>query len=1674
MWKFSVQGQRNKRSVPCQLAHFTAIASFIIFIGYSLAVPLPVRAQNERELSRPTLDTGASVVAGRHFIILIDDSGSIAGRAVLSGDKRPAIRAGLPEKLFGDGKGELDFNPKQDRVSVLFFTIRQSGCGTRQSRSVLPENIFELAYTGKLSDKGDFSNKLAGWLNGACRFSGNWSPIVTSSLLALPYLQKNAPDIPPDELHTRTIMIQVTDGLFNSRTTPGHELTDYRRTGEINLKSIDDADDLLNRTARLFSLNIFPNQKPLNGVFYLTAEYTPQRVPESAIQYQRNSLLYPQALSSSALRYRLNDQLLGDIQLLSQGAGADFNFKPLWLRVGFQNEQGGDWSLGGQSLPRQPAQLDLTGCAAPQCRQESDRLGVGLFEAGLGGAQNVSRYSAAPEPGRIKFHVGFHYDTDVYKHLCAETPELEIKAKPAPPAKIPNFYFLPASTVGRADVVAEWEQDDDGITIQEEAKNRIQTRRNLKELLALFVFILAAIGLMIRYYQRRFAPELEWLAAPKPPVIDFNRPGENRLLVGALKVVNDEQAPWLGRWLKNEEQPTRPATVELSYKPFKTSARARTAGNGRPADSARPPFANNSEIEVADGNPIGFVQAAEPRANGQTGLNLFTEEAVSDGKQIHVFLATEFINDCQSSAVSEEGLHFDFSFQAELAWSPVSKANYEKGKTFARLLRRLRTSLAADRAGQCTLPVQCQLAVKPEEPRKPIVTFEPSAVDQLHFKKGEWIEVGQFLFESQAEHSFARAYEWGEYTIQTYLDNRQLGGEPIRLGQAHVTVRSYETAAVPVYLYCDGQTVPNPDPAFCTYEFKLVGDFHPESKPGLYKVTLHRDPTRTEIELKLRYQMQETELYWTSSRELKLQSRGGDANVEPRRRDKETIVLSAQTIKFSPRNALSRALFSIEVGNSGTVGRGVVAVDISARLLAPPASLELESGRSLEDLLGVYIEATQTRKPQVLVPESEKAAGRNPQVRDVRFNPGYIEKIPTARISAEHLSAEVKLAILVRTDQGETVERKLTILVPLTLEQLPGLNWLAIDFGTSAITAALGTGRQDGAMLIPLQQIKVANGRSFAEFDTENAERSNPYLLPSWVACDSELRKPSGDQQRPGFSGYYSKQLSYTPGEADFLSLPAVNHDFEENPDRIIYSLKSWLGKASGSIQLGRKIRVKEKDKLVERDTLPLQEVVESGFAALAQAYLLVNDQQYRADQIVLAHPNTFTRHHQDLLHNIAYRALGTRFGIPLAERIRLISESDAVAYFYCKQQMNQGTTRTGTERLLVYDFGAGTLDLSLIKIEWKGGQGSFPKRWQVEKRLGVPVAGHYLDELLARLIHELLQDPAITEPGKFSYRFPVVSRTFKESKDKHSRAIIHLWNWIREAKHQWSAACREVFAKGGNWKDCPALQVKVGVSGNPEVVDYLGGEVARTPQEDAAGLWVESGSFYLSIPAQRIQEDARLKHFTEFVTQEVIEELLAVAGLTAKEVNTVIVSGRGVLYPGLRDLIWKRFPNAERPDLLAGKTMKEAVVLGAIARQELAGQLEDASAEAELTPRLAVLINDDQELIYEKDWDKPIDLTASRTFRVVQVGLREPSPRKDMRSLRQHFYIDVAGQYFRREDVLGDGTQLYVRKRQHEGRMALYLEGQGSSIPITDLQVTRTVTTPPWPVGNILLDPQN
>jgi len=630
----------------------------------------------------------------------------------------------------------------------------------------------------------------------------------------------------------------------------------------------------------------------------------------------------------------------------------------------------------------------------------------------------------------------------------------------------------------------------------------------------------------------------------------------------------------------------------------------------------------------------------------------------------------------------------------------------------------------------------------------------------------------------------------------------------------------------------------------------------------------------------------------------------------------------------------------------------------------------------------------------------------------------------------------------------------------MELEQPPGHNWLSIDFGASAIAVAAGNTLEDSFRMIPLQDIAIRrDGRTYGQEDSANPEALTPFL-PSWVICNADLRQEVLEDDIGWRAGYpFFRPASLLPGDASFLGLPALSSQLQDSPGRVVFSPMSWLGKGAREIRLQEDVKFLRQGQVVMERALPLDAVIESSFAALAEGYL----HGQRVDQVVICHPNTFTSHHCRRLHSIASRALTKPFGIGSPKHIRLVSESDAVAYYYCSRRMRQ-EPREGKEKILVYDFKGEALDLSILLIEWSRIP-FYPSRCSMEARMGLPIAGSYLDELLARMVDELLRDSGVMSHGALQYAFPIVAEVSENDTalSLYRNAILELYSALKEAKNTWDGRSPFVLRVGGikgGWG-----VVRCHLSDGPVP------DAAANP--DRPGLFAQGEFLYLSVPAERVHKDSRLAEYLEFVTETVIAEVLLAAGLGQNEIDTLIVLGRDELWPGLRERLRACLPSASIPDIGFGITPKEVVARGAIARQKLVITEETSPAGR----RLGVLVANGTLLVPEEEWGRgrAIDLTSSPSFRLVQVGLRNPDPRRDMQSLRRHFYIDLSSRVYLRESLWREDPRLFVEKVQRGGKEVIALRNsKNQELIVDDLEAGTTIPTrPPWPIGDVLLRPE-
>lgn len=362
------------------------------------------------------------------------------------------------------------------------------------------------------------------------------------------------------------------------------------------------------------------------------------------------------------------------------------------------------------------------------------------------------------------------------------------------------------------------------------------------------------------------------------------------------------------------------------------------------------------------------------------------------------------------------------------------------------------------------------------------------------------------------------------------------------------------------------------------------------------------------------------------------------------------------------------------------------------------------------------------------------------------------------------------------------------------------------------------------------------------------------------------------------------------------------------------------------------------------------------------------------------------------------WHSLKHPLGLILKDRLDIISTSDTAAYAYCQQRLSNTHKKMGLERFLLYDCRAGTLNLSLIQITWNQA-GIYPTKWQVENRLEVPLAGNHLDCLLARIIDHHLTQETVLHPKVCHYKYPIVQQTDNTPADKlkHRIAMSRLWQEIRHTKHHWDGQI--------------PFRIKIGAYKTIGLIDYRGKTTKNN--SELASIEASDLGYFLNIPANLVYNNPLVQKYMNFVTDTILNELLQGAGISTEEVNTVLISGRGALWPGLRERVWNKFPTScHKPNLKVAHHLKNPFVSGGIAWKVLSQVQKEQERNK---PSLAILCDNTKILVLEKDWGKKggINLSNDSTFSLVQIAHHHPNPKPDLQSLHGYFYIRIQ-QYYR------------------------------------------------------------
>lgn len=309
--------------------------------------------------------------------------------------------------------------------------------------------------------------------------------------------------------------------------------------------------------------------------------------------------------------------------------------------------------------------------------------------------------------------------------------------------------------------------------------------------------------------------------------------------------------------------------------------------------------------------------------------------------------------------------------------------------------------------------------------------------------------------------------------------------------------------------------------------------------------------------------------------------------------------------------------------------------------------------------------------------------------------------------------------------------KSFTAQIIFNVEKSLGSYWLALDFGTSASVASFAT------------------GASFEE------HRSKPDLL--MLDLQASLRKLMSNYDTEEIhekgSKFLSSELILREGERVFVESEQYQED--------IVQLSPSLMKLSKSL----KYRIPYLKSLVGLDTLPnpnkqyddymyaedansakvsfqqkpleVADILRNTYNSFVRdfVYPAIEDPQ-QLNKMIITVPNTFTPKHLNYIKKILLKKLPNLH----KDYVEFLSESDAVACEYIsnwndynEERIEQANfSRSQEEYVLVYDIGAGTTDISYLRITIDS-EGE--KHVEILGRLGKSTAGNYLDYMIAKII---------------------------------------------------------------------------------------------------------------------------------------------------------------------------------------------------------------------------------------------------------------------------------------------------------------------------------------------------
>ncbi len=430
-------------------------------------------------------------------------------------------------------------------------------------------------------------------------------------------------------------------------------------------------------------------------------------------------------------------------------------------------------------------------------------------------------------------------------------------------------------------------------------------------------------------------------------------------------------------------------------------------------------------------------------------------------------------------------------------------------------------------------------------------------------------------------------------------------------------------------------------------------------------------------------------------------------------------------------------VFQVELGNHGENGTGAIFIEnLAVNFSIDPNSsstIEPWGKGSLSDILEfVDQDGIKYRSSEKYVNNVDSKT-----IYSCRFNNRSIKGIPG---DVATIICSVRFDYMKLEDISEGRERTLSpdvssafnFDVVFKVEKNLGTDWMALDFGTSAIVAAFGTSGADETLIDLQASHKEVVTKRLRKPDMYTPENI-PEFGTNFISSSILLR----------FGGI----VSTDDISKDVVRLaPTIDASHKWHMYTIPY-LKSLIGgdKIPNIDNRFDIFNYYERDggteKLFLEEPLDTNTVLENAYRLLIRDHIQPSIKKIKTDglktkelnKVIVTIPNVFTPRHVDYIKQL----IQDEFKEFKKDYISFISESDAVACYYGVNgyELNKKRSESKEEYVLVYDMGAGTLDLTYFRIRALEGEAS-QKEVKIIGKIGKTTAGNYLDYVIADYIY--------------------------------------------------------------------------------------------------------------------------------------------------------------------------------------------------------------------------------------------------------------------------------------------------------------------------------------------------